>query len=89
MTTTTVDNQPFITKISVGYIFSNNYLVEENLLVFADVIVYLNAAAIFYMVIHSIYLRRMLVSFNKTLDSDLISPSDYTCIVKGLPLNLN
>lgn len=88
-TTLVLDNQPFITKISVGFLFGNDYLVSENLIVFVEVIVYLNAAAIIYMVFHSIYLRRMLISFNKNLDSDLISPSDYTCIVKGLPMNLN
>jgi len=86
--TTAADEQPFVTKISVGYVFLSDYLVTENLTLYAEIIVYLNAAAIVYMVFHSIYLRRMLVAYNKELDSDLISPSDFTCIVKGLPLKL-
>ena len=41
---------------------------DDALIVFADVIVYLNAAGIVYLLIHSIWLRKMLIQTNNDLD---------------------
>lgn len=57
-----IENYPFVTKISVGNIFVVQALTDdENMIIFADVILYLNAAGIIYVIFHSIYLRRMLM----------------------------
>jgi hypothetical protein len=75
--------------VSIGNIFLVKDLsINPNLIKLADVIIYLNAAAILYLLIHSIILRRMLITFNQQLDEDVISPSDFTLIGRNLPLNL-
>lgn len=84
-----VTDYPFISKISIGNVFfMRNFLSEENTIIYADIIVYLNAIAIIYLLIHSIYLRRMLITYNIQLDDDAISPSDFTVVGRNLPLNL-
>jgi hypothetical protein len=49
---------------------------------------YLCIAGIIYILIHSIYLRRMLLRMGMELDEDHISPSDFAIIARHLPLNL-
>ena len=56
-------------KVSVGNVFLwSTMFEEENLILYADIIVYLNAAGIVYLLIHSIWLRKMLIQFNTELD---------------------
>ena len=60
-----------MSKVSIGNVFIlKEFFADENMTVFADVIVYLNAAGIVYLLIHSIYLRRMLIKLNQELDED-------------------
>jgi hypothetical protein len=61
---------------------------DSNLLVFADIVMYLNSAGIIYILIHSIYQRRMLVSLNIELDKDHTSPSDFAILARNLPKNI-
>ena len=56
---------------------------------YANAIVYLNAAGIVLLVIYSIFARGTLVSFNKKLDEAIISPSDFTVMVRDLPKDVN
>jgi hypothetical protein len=80
---------PFITRISIGYIFlSNGILSGKNLVLYADIVVYLNAAAIVIIVLYSIYVRRSLIAYSMELDKDLVSPSDFTILVRDLPRNI-
>jgi hypothetical protein len=56
---------PYMSKVSIGNVFFVKALFnDENLIVLADVMIYLNAAGIVYLLIHSIYLRRMLIKLN-------------------------
>lgn len=76
-------------KVSIGSIFLVTDLKDNpDQIKLADAIIYLNAAGIIYIFLHSIYLRRMLVSFNEELDKDVISPSDFTLVGRNLPKNL-
>ena len=78
-----------MSKVSVGNVFLIQELFEDdNLVKLADAILYLNAAGILYLLIHSIYVRRMLVAYNQELDEDAVSPSDFTIIARHLPKNL-
>jgi hypothetical protein len=51
----------------------------------ADLIVYLNIVGVVYVLFHSIYLRRLLVSMSIELDQGEISPSDFAILVRNLP----
>jgi len=80
---------PFISKLSVGNVFiMQEVLKDDNVVMYADIIVYLNAVAIIYLLGHSIYLRRMLIKYNMQLDADATTPSDFTLIARNLPLDL-
>jgi hypothetical protein len=62
-------NYPYIAKVSVGNIFIfKELLSDDNLIIFADVVIYLNAVGILYVLFHSIYLRKMLKEYNSELD---------------------
>lgn len=64
-----LDDYPYISKISIGSIFIIKELFnDDNYIMFADIFVYLNSVGIIYLILHSIYLRRMLVALNLDLD---------------------
>lgn len=49
-------------RVSIGNVFVwSTMFDDENLILYADIIVYLNAAGIVYLLIHSIWLRKMLI----------------------------
>lgn len=52
----------------------------------ADIIVYLNILGVVYMLLHSIYLRRMLVGMGLEIDRKEISPSDFAVVVRNIPI---
>eukprot|EP00347_Sterkiella_histriomuscorum_P022863 403336874 len=84
-----ISSYPYMSKISIGNVFELKQMFSDDaLIVFADVIVYLNAAGIVYLLIHSIWLRKMLIQTNNDLDQDVVSPSDFTIVAKHLPKNL-
>ena len=84
-----VKEYPFISKISIGNIFIAKVLNDvENFQKYADIVIYLNAVGIVYLLIHSIYLRHMLLTMSIDLDEDQITPSDYAILVKNLPTNI-
>jgi len=56
---------------------------------YANAIVYLNTAGIVLLVLYSIFARGKLVSFNKELDEAIISPSDFTVMVRNLPKDVS
>jgi hypothetical protein len=41
-----------------------------------------------YMLMHSIYLRKLLAGASIDLDKNEISPSDFAVLVRGLPLDI-
>lgn len=83
------EDYPYMSKVSVGNVFYlGNVTSNDNIEKYAEAIVYLNAIAIAYLLIHSIWLRKMLIQFNLDLDSDVVSPSDFTIVAKHLPKNL-
>ncbi|CDW71822.1 phage head-tail family partial [Stylonychia lemnae] len=85
----TSDYYPYMSKVSIGNVFLIKELFDDdNLILLADIILYLNAVGIIYLLIHSIYLRRMLIKLNQELDEDQISPSDFTLIARHLPQNI-
>ena len=49
---------------------------------------YLNCAAIVYLLFHSIYLRRVLLRMKDEIDEEEVTASDFTVLAKGLPKNL-
>jgi hypothetical protein len=54
-----------MSRVSIGNVFLMKELFDDdNMTKFADIILYLNAAGIVYLLIHSIYLRRMLIKLN-------------------------
>jgi hypothetical protein len=80
---------PYMVKVTVGIIYTlRAYFPDENYIAYSDAIVYLNAVGIVYLLIHSIWLRKYLISFNRELDEDVVSPSDFTIIARQLPRNL-
>ena len=52
------------------------------------VAIYLNCAAIIYLLIHSIFLRRSLVKLNLDLDKGQITASDFAILGRNLPKNI-
>lgn len=78
----------------MGSVFYNPYNATVNILYSkdsksnlfrSDLIVYLNIVGVVYMLIHSIFLRRMLVKMGIDVDKKEVSPSDYAILVRGLP----
>jgi hypothetical protein len=61
---------------------------DSSIITLVDVLIYLNSAGIIYLLIHSIWLRKYLIEFNKELDEDVISPSDFTILARNLPKSL-
>jgi hypothetical protein len=55
---------------------------------YAHIIQYLNVAGIGLLLIFSIYMRRLIIKVNFKLDEEHITPSDFTIIVRDLPLKL-
>lgn len=53
----------------------------------ADIMTYLNIFGALYVLIHSIFLRRMLVNMTGELDKAEVSPQDFGVIVRNIPLN--
>lgn len=51
----------------------------------ADIMAYLNILGAIYVLIHSIFLRRMLVSMSGELDKAEVSPQDYGLVVRDIP----
>ena len=51
-----------------------------------DILIGFNMLGIVYVIFHSIYLRRMLVRLEIKLDEKKVSPSDYSVIVRNIPL---
>lgn len=81
---------PYIDKVSIGNIFIIKDLIDDDdLILYADIVVYLNTAGIVYLLLHSIYLRRMLINMNIELDEDEVSPNDFALIARNLPTNIS
>jgi hypothetical protein len=80
---------PYISKISVGNFFMFSDLVTgNNLELYADIVVYLNAAGVLIILLFNIYLKARLYSLNKELDDDSVSPSDFTLMASGLSIGM-
>ena len=86
-----------VLKLSVGTVFRNPYNATPNILwttnkasnLFrSDIVVYLNIIGVIYVLLHSIYLRRMLVGMSIELDKKDVSPSDYGIVVRNLPKDI-
>jgi hypothetical protein len=56
--------------------------------VYGDVVMYLNCVAIVYLIIHSIYMRRMLLKLKCDIDEEEVTASDFVVLARGLPKNL-
>lgn len=97
MNNASVANLTYIQKLSAGMVFVNPYnLTYQNQLYStdtnsnlfrADIMTYLNMLGAIYVLIHSIFLRRMLVNMSGELDKAEVSPQDYGVIVRNIPLN--
>ena len=61
----------------------------ENAEIIIDVVVYFNMLGIVYLLLHSIILRRSLVSLHLQIDRKEVSPSDYALLVRNIPLTTN
>jgi hypothetical protein len=94
ITNYTTTGTTYATRLSVGTLFRNPYNATFNVLweneptsnLFrADVVVFLNILGVVYMLLHSIYLRRLLVGMSIELDKKEISPSDFAILVRNLP----
>lgn len=75
-----------IPKISTANFF--DVQTPPNWFVLGDVSVYLNCAAIGYLLFHSIYLRRMLIKMNDEIDEEEVTASDFAVLARGLPHNI-
>lgn len=76
-------NLTYVQKVSAGMVFINPYNLTytsmystdtTSNLFRADIMVYLNIIGAIYVLIHSIFLRRMLVSMSGELDKAEVSP---------------
>jgi hypothetical protein len=94
----TTTGTSYATRLSVGTMFRNPFnatykkyfSADKNSNLFrADIIVYLNILGVIYMLIHSIYLRRLLVSMSIDVDRQEISPSDFAILVRNLPKDVS
>jgi hypothetical protein len=94
----TTTGTTYATRLSVGTLFRNPYnatfnvlweVNRESNLFRADVVVFLNIIGVIYMLIHSIYLRRVLVGMSIELDRKEISPSDFAILVRNLPKDVS
>ena len=54
-----------------------------------DLLIYFNIAGIVYLVLHSIYLRKMLMTLNHELDANKETPSDYGVLIRNVPLGMS
>lgn len=86
-----------VLKLSVGTVFRNPYNATPTMLwstnklsnLFrGDIVVYLNIIGVIYVLLHSIYLRKMLVGMGIELDKKDVSPSDFGIIVRNLPMDI-
>lgn len=84
-----------MSRISAGQLFQNPNMTDydtemwskdkTSYLYKADIYVYFNILGVIYVLLHSLYLRRMLVQTTAELDKIEISPSDFGLIVRNIP----
>ena len=60
----------------------------ENLQIYADIVVYLNAVGILMILISTFIISGKLTAYNRELDEDQISPSDFTLMATNLSLTM-
>lgn len=94
----TTTGTTYATQLSVGTMFRNPFNATFNImweansksnLFRADVVVFLNIIGVIYMLLHSIYLRRLLVGMSIELDKKETSPSDFAILVRNLPKDVS
>jgi hypothetical protein len=49
----------------------------------------LNILGVLYVLLHSIFLRRILVKMSIDLDKKEVSPSDFAIVVRNIPSTMN
>ena len=75
-----------IPKISTVNFF--DLLTPKDEFIYGDIAMYLNCAAIIYVLLFSIYLRRMLLKMKDEIDEEEQTASDFAVLARGLPHNI-
>ena len=81
-------NTPYIAKISIGNWYTLTFSSVSRFQLYSDIVKYLNVAGIIYTLIHSIYLRRILLKEEAVCDENSFTPSDYAIYARHLEKDL-
>lgn len=80
---------PFsVPLFSMGNFYNFGFIANEYNK-YPNTCMYLNCVVIIYLLIHSIYLRRMIVKMNLDLDKGAVTASDFTIIARNLPTTIS
>lgn len=90
----TIQNQTYVVRVSAGELFRNPFNATFNVdyskdnssnLFRSDIFVYFNILGVLYVLLHSLFLRGLLVRLGVKIDEAETSPSDFALLVKGVP----
>jgi len=77
----------FISKITIGAIL-DIIKSDDSQTYLANLLIFFNMIGIFFLIVYSIRIRKMMLEMQIDLDQEKNTPSDYALLVRNIPLTM-